>query len=89
MEPTKDTADISGWSKIALTASLSPFTTFNTPGGAPASSNNSANLIGQEGSLSLGFNIKVFPQAIAMGNIHKGTIAGKLKGVRPAAIPTG
>ena len=33
--------------------------------------------------------MKVFPQAIEIGNIHIGTIAGKLKGVIPAHIPSG
>jgi len=31
----------------------------------------------------------VLPQAIAIGNIHIGTIAGKLKGVIPTQTPTG
>lgn len=31
----------------------------------------------------------VLPQAIAMGNIHNGTIAGKLKGEMPATTPSG
>ena len=71
---------ISLFSKIASTASLSPFITLNTPSGRPASVSSSANLIAQEGSFSDGLRIKVFPQAIAIGNIHIGTIAGKLKG---------
>ena len=33
--------------------------------------------------------MKVLPQAIAIGNIHSGTIAGKLNGVMPAHTPTG
>ena len=74
---------------IASTASLSPLTTLKTPGGRPASKNNSANFIEQDGSFSDGFRTKVFPQAIAIGNIHIGTIAGKLKGVIPAQTPRG
>ena len=31
----------------------------------------------------------MFPQAIAIGNIHIGTIAGKLNGVIPAQTPRG
>src|SRR6266478_5029013 len=38
---------------------------------------------------SLGFRMKVFPQANAIGNIHIGTIAGKLNGVTPATTPSG
>ena len=31
----------------------------------------------------------MLPQAIATGNIHIGTIAGKLNGVMPATTPSG
>ena len=31
----------------------------------------------------------MLPQAIAIGNIHSGTITGKLNGVMPAQTPTG
>ena len=68
---------------------MSPFTTLKTPSGKPASFNSSANLMEQDGSFSEGFNTKVFPQAIAIGNIHIGTIAGKLNGVIPAHTPSG
>ena len=86
-EPTKDTALMSGWTKRASTCSFSPWIICNRPGGAPASENNSANLLAVMGSCSEGFKIKVFPHAIAMGNIHKGIIAGKLKGVMPVQTP--
>ena len=33
--------------------------------------------------------MNVLPQAIAIGNIHIGTMAGKLNGVMPATTPTG
>ena len=68
---------------------MSPLTTLKTPSGNPASFSNSASLNGQVGSFSDGFRIKVLPQAIATGNIHIGTIAGKLKGVIPAHTPSG
>ena len=41
------------------------------------------------GSVGLGLRIKVLPLAIAIGNIHIGTITGKLKGVIPATTPRG
>ena len=41
------------------------------------------------GSIGLGFKIKVLPAAIATGNIHIGTITGKLNGVMPATTPSG
>ena len=49
----------------------------------------SAKRIEHDGSFSDGFKTKVFPHAIAIGNIHMGTIAGKLKGVMPAQTPKG
>ena len=57
--------------------------------GKPASEKSSASITEHEGSFSEGFNIKAFPQAIEMGYIHIGTIAGKLKGVIPAQMPKG
>ena len=42
-----------------------------------------------DGSRSEGFSTNVLPQASASGNIHSGTIAGKLNGVMPAQTPTG
>ena len=62
---------------------------FKTPSGNPASEKSSANFIEHDGSFSEGLRIKVFPQAIAIGNIHIGTIAGKLNGVIPAQTPNG
>ena len=41
------------------------------------------------GSFSDGLSTKVLPQAIALANIHIGTIAGKLNGVIPATTPSG
>src|SRR6476646_10775057 len=89
VEPTKLTPLMSGWSSIASTASLSPWTTLNTPGGNPASWNRSQISIDAEGSRSDGFRTNVFPQAVATGYIHIGTMAGKLKGVMPATTPSG
>ena len=45
--------------------------------------------MGAEGSRSEGFKMKLFPQAIAAGYIHMGTMAGKLNGVMPATTPSG
>src|SRR5437867_984672 len=89
VEPTKDTAAIPGCWSMASTASLSPWTTFITPSGSPACLSNSAILTDAEGSFSEGFRTKLFPHAIDTGNIHNGTITGKLKGVMPAQTPTG
>ena len=42
-----------------------------------------------EGSFSDGLSTNVFPQAIAIGYIHMGTMHGKLNGVIPAQTPMG
>lgn len=52
--------------------------------GRPASIKMSASIIEAPGSFSEGFSTKVLPEAMAIGNIHRGTIAGKLNGQIPA-----
>ncbi len=89
VEPTKLTAAMRGSLKMASTASLSPLTTLSTPFGAPASIISSARRSGQDGSFSDGLRMKLLPQARASGNIHIGTMAGKLNGVMPAHTPSG
>ena len=56
---------------------------------APPRASSSARRNAQEGSFSDGFRTNVLPQAMAIGNIHIGTMAGKLNGVMPAHTPTG
>ncbi len=89
VEPTNDTAATSGCSRIASTATLSPWTTLKTPSGRPASLSSSAVRTDADGSFSDGFSTNVFPQASAGAHIHMGTIAGKLNGVIPATTPSG
>jgi hypothetical protein len=89
VEPTKLIATTCGCSSSASTASLSPCTTLNTPSGSPASLKSSAMRSEGLGSIGLGLSTKVLPQAMATGNIHIGTITGKLKGVMPATTPSG
>ena len=78
---------MSGLCNKASTATLSPCTTLKTPSGRPASVSHFAIIREGDGSLSEGFKIKQFPQTRATGNIHIGTIPGKLKGVIPATTP--
>src|SRR5574343_619169 len=87
VDPTKLMALTRGSVRRVSTASLSPLTTFSTPGGKPASSANWAMYKALDGSRSDGLSTKVLPQATAMGHIHKGTMAGKLNGVMPAVTP--
>ncbi len=89
VEPTKETAFTSGCSSRRSTACLSPWTTPNTPSGSPASVSHCASSSEADGSRSDGFSTKQFPVASATGNIHIGTIAGKLNGVMPATTPSG
>src|SRR5690606_19627937 len=89
VEPTNETDAMPGWSRIASTATLSPWTTLNTPSGSPASLSASAIQMAADGSFSLGFSTTVLPSAIAMGKNHIGTIAGKLNGEMIPTTPTG
>src|SRR5436190_216943 len=89
VEPTNDTARIDGCTSSASTASLSPCTTLNTPSGNHASLRSSPMRSDNVESRSDGFRMNVLPQAIATGNIHIGTMAGKLNGVMPAHTPSG
>ena len=54
----------------------------------PAASSSARNS-DADGSFSLGLSTNVLPQAMALANIHIGTIAGKLNGVMPATTPSG
>ena len=74
---------------MASTATLSPCTTLNTPSGSPASAHSEASSSDADGSFSDGLSTNVLPHAMASGNIHIGTMAGKLNGVMPATTPTG
>src|ERR1700716_488867 len=89
VEPTNEIALTRGLFRRASTATLSPCTTFSTPSGRPASLKSSAIRTDADGTFSEGFRMNVLPQAIAIGNIHSGTITGKLNGVMPAQTPTG
>ncbi len=89
VEPTKETAATSGCSRMRSTTSRSPCTTEKTPPGRPARSHSSAKSRDGDGSFSLGLRMKQFPHAMALANIHIGTIAGKLNGVIPAVTPSG
>src|SRR6476661_10856719 len=89
LEPTNDTArtrgSVSNWSTVLF----APCTRFSTPGGIPASCASSTMRAAVRGTLSDGFRTKVLPQAMASGNIHNGTMMGKLNGVMPTHTPTG
>ena len=89
VDPTKLTDAMSGCSRIRSTATRSPLITLKTPSGSPASARSSATYSEADGSFSDGLRMKVLPHAMALANIHIGTMAGKLKGVMPATTPSG
>jgi hypothetical protein len=68
---------------------LSPWTTLKTPSGSPASCHSRATQTAADGSFSLGLRTTVFPQAMATGKNHIGTIAGKLNGEMTPTTPNG
>ena len=66
VEPVKCIISISLCSdRAAPTMGPNPFTRLKTPGGTLAASRISANIIPQNGVISLGFNTMVQPEAIA------------------------
>src|SRR4051812_50187713 len=89
VEPTKLTAPIPGCVRMPSTASLSPWTTENTPSGRPASLSRRASTSDADGSCSDGLRMNAFPPASAIGIIHSGTLIGELDGVMAGATPTG
>ena len=89
VEPTKEIAATSGDCSRPSTASLSPWSTLNTPSGRPASRHSAASHTAALGFFSLGLRTTVLPAAIAIGKNHIGTMAGKLKGETMPIKPSG
>jgi hypothetical protein len=89
VEPTNEIALTVVLSRSASTASLSPWTTFMTPSGRPASRHSAATALTADGSFSDGLMTTALPQAMAMGTNHIGTMAGKLNGEITPTTPSG
>lgn len=66
-----------------------PWMMLSVPSGAPASWSNLARSMVHPGTRSEGFIRYVLPHTIPIGNIHRGIMAGKLKGAMPAHTPMG
>src|SRR3546814_11466749 len=79
-DPTKLTALMAGWSRMASTISLSPWTTFRMPAGMPDWIASSARRTGPEGSRSEGCRTKALSAAMAMAHITGGILEGEGKG---------
>src|SRR5258706_350768 len=76
VEPTNEIALTLGCASRRSTATLSPCTTLNTPGGRPASRSNWAQKLAHDGSRSLGLSTNVFPPALAAESTASSTIDG-------------
>ena len=87
VEPTKETAATSRCSSMWSTAILFAVYDIENTRGETRWANIPAAGVDGPGSFSDGLSTKVLPQAMAIGNIHIGTIAGKLNGVIPATTP--
>jgi hypothetical protein len=75
--------------QILVTVYFPPCTTFTTPSGTPDYFNRSMSMLVAPATFSDGLRMYVLPRVIAKGNIHRGTIAGKLNGAIPAQTPKG
>ena len=89
--PVKVTRSTSGCVVNASPASPgpNPCTTFNTPGGKPASTASSASRVHVPGVCSAGLRTTVLPNASAGATFHVASISGKFQGEIAAATPTG
>src|SRR5258708_33369779 len=74
---------------MAFTISTSPCTILKTPSGKPASFNSSAKRPQLNGTFSDGLMIMQLPNAMALGMVQLGTMAGKLNGTIDATTPNG
>ena len=89
MEPTKETAATSGCARSAVDGDLVAVDDVEHAVRQARLGGQLGEQMAADGSFSLGFRTKVLPHAMASGNIHIGTMAGKLNGVMPATTPSG
>src|SRR5690606_39921015 len=88
VEPTKEIDCTSGCSSSRSTATLSRLTTLSTPSGSPASLHSWAIHRDADGSFSEGFSTTVFPDAMATGRNHNGTIDRKSTRLNSSHVKT-
>ena len=82
--PTNDTALMSRCVQRKLTAATPPCKMLMMPAGTPACVASLMIFMDAEGTFSEGLRMKALPVLTAIGSIHSGIIAGKLKGAMPA-----
>ena len=80
---------MSGCLQIIWVVSKPPWIKLKTPFGKLIYYKSLTKCIAAPGTLSDGFKTKVLPQVIAIGNIQRGIIAGKLNAETPAQTPRG
>ncbi len=90
VEPVKTTLRTSGWvAKRAPTTGPWPGSTWNTPGGIPASSASSASRSAVSGVSSAGLSTTVFPAASAGARPQAAIGSGKFHGTITPTTPSG
>ena len=90
VEPVNDIMSMPGWALIASpTEGPSPLMRLNTPGGTPASSRTSVQIIAFIGAISLGFRIMVQPAASAGTTLQAIWLIGQFHGVIMPTTPIG
>src|SRR6476661_1885572 len=89
-EPVNEIAFTAGWLMISSPASEpEPSTRFSTPGGIPASVNNSTILTAVAGVRVAGLKTTVLPATSAGAIFQMGIATGKFHGVTQATTPSG
>src|SRR3977135_2980446 len=89
-EPVNETAFTAGWLIISSPASdPEPRTKFKTPGGIPASANNSTMRTAVAGVSVAGLKTTVLPATSAGAIFQTGIATGKFHGVTQATTPNG
>src|SRR5260370_31551606 len=90
VQPVKDTPLTSGcWTSGSPHVAPEPITTFQTPGGRPASSNTRASATTDAGVSVAGLITTVLPAINAAIPFQAGIAIGKFQGVANAQTPTG
>src|SRR5262245_57069497 len=88
VEPVNETTLTSGWATSGSpTAAPEPMTTFQTPGGKPASSNARARATTEAGVSVAGLMTTEFPAMSAAMPFQAGIAIGKFQGVTNAQTP--
>ena len=90
VSPVNEILSMPGCSAMAApTTGPGPGTTWNAPGGSPASARSSANISAVRGVTDAGLRTTVFPRERAGAIFHMAWSSGKFQGVIAPTTPTG